>query len=163
MDDEEYFWEPVPGSWSVRRRSEAVSTKPQGRGVWAFDNAQEEQTPAPFTTIAWRLMHLTDSIGSYQAFLWGEGLMADDWLEVPGTAADGVALWEKHTTAIAEALEAEDDAALERPIRIPWWPREAPRWEVVANVVVEATHHGAEIGVLRDLYALYARRSSGIP
>jgi hypothetical protein len=27
-----------------------------------------------------------------------------------------------------------------------------PRWQVVANVVAEATHHGAEIGVIRDLY-----------
>jgi hypothetical protein len=30
MTDEEYFWEPVPGAWSVRRRAE----RPGPRATW---------------------------------------------------------------------------------------------------------------------------------
>ena len=44
LTDEEYFWEPVPGMWSVR----------SGR----IDFAYPEPIPAPVTTIAWRIGHL---------------------------------------------------------------------------------------------------------
>ena len=32
-------------------------------------------------------------------------------------------------------------------------PQEAPTWQVISNVATEVIHHGAEIGVLRDLYS----------
>lgn len=153
ITDDEYLWEPVPECWTVRRRDTSTSSKPQGGGAFVFDNSEEEQSPPPFTTIAWRLMHLVDVIGGYHAFLWGDGNLTDDWFEVPITAAEAVSLWDYHAGQFIDALTAEDDAALERPVRIPWWPEAAPRWRVVANVATEAIHHGAEIGVLRDLYA----------
>jgi uncharacterized damage-inducible protein DinB len=152
ITDDEYLWEPVPGCWTVRRRETAISPEPEGRGVWVFDNAPEEQSPPPFTTIAWRLMHLVDVIGGYHVFLWGDGELVDNWLEVSPTAAEGISAWEDHAGRFVSALATEDDAALEGPVRIPWWPEPTPRWRVVANVATEAIHHGAEIGVLRDLY-----------
>jgi uncharacterized damage-inducible protein DinB len=152
ISDEEYLWEPVPGCWTVRRRETATSPKPEGRGAWVFDNAEEEQSPPPFTTIAWRLMHLVDVIGGYHTYLWGDGNLTDNWLEVPSTAAGGVTTWEQYAGRFASVLAVDDDAALERSVQIPWWPQPAPRWRVVANVATEMIHHGAEIGVLRDLY-----------
>ncbi len=152
ITDDEYLWEPVDGCWSVRRREEAISSKPQGRGEWAFDKSDDEPSPPPLTTIAWRLMHLVDVLGSYHDHLWGAGEVEYNWLEVQPHAAAGVALWEQHTAAFATALRAEDDDALRREVRIPWWPEAAPRWRVVANVITESVHHGAEIGLLRDLY-----------
>src|SRR5689334_11044761 len=88
VTDDEYLWEPVPDCWNVRPREEIRSSRPMGRGPWLFDSAEADPSPAPFTTIAWRLMHLTDALGSYHAFLWGDGQMSDDWLEIPSTAAD---------------------------------------------------------------------------
>ncbi len=96
LDDDEYLWEPVGGCWNVRRRGQATSSRPYGGGPWVFDNADEEPSPAPVTTIGWRLMHLVDVIGGYHVFLWGDGHLTDDWFEVPGSAAAGVALWD-HT------------------------------------------------------------------
>lgn len=153
----EYLWEPVDGCWTVRPRETAMSSRPYGRGDWVFDNAPDEPSPPPLTTLAWRLMHLVDVIGGYHVFLWGDGQLSDDWFEVPSTAAAGVALWEHHAAAFTQELATEDAASLQRAVRIPWWPAPSPRWRVVANVITEATHHGAEIGVLRDLYL---RRSS---
>jgi uncharacterized damage-inducible protein DinB len=134
LTDDEYLWEPVAGCWSVRRREMATSARPMGGGAWVFDHSEEQVSPPPFTTIAWRLMHLTDVFGSYHDALWGKGDITDDWLEVSPTAAEGVALWERHAGGFASALAAEDDQTLVRPVRILWWPEPSPRWVVVANV-----------------------------
>ena len=45
LTDEEYFWEPVEGCWSLRRGAD---------GRWRLDHGPERE-PAPVTTIAWRL------------------------------------------------------------------------------------------------------------
>ena len=40
MTDEEYFWDPVPGSWSVRRRTEGPGPRATwlvGAGDWGRD------------------------------------------------------------------------------------------------------------------------------
>ncbi|HEX3605042.1 MAG TPA: DinB family protein [Candidatus Dormibacteraeota bacterium] len=153
LTDAEYLWEPVDGCWNVRPRASALGDRPEGGGEWRFDHSDDQPAPAPFTTIAWRLMHLTDCIGAYHLFLWTDQQEPpDNWLEVAPAADAGIALWDHHATAFLDALAGEDDASLARPVRIPWWPAEVPRWQVVANVVAEATHHGAEIGVIRDLY-----------
>jgi hypothetical protein len=50
--DDEYFWEPVAGCWSVRERD----------GDWhvdlGADGTRWTTDPPPLTTIAWRLWHL---------------------------------------------------------------------------------------------------------
>lgn len=152
ITDDEYLWEPVANCWTVRRREIATSPMPMGRGEWVFDNAEELLSPGPFTTIAWRLMHLVDVTGSYHIALWG-GEFSDDLVEVTPSAAEGIALFELHANAFTQALARADDETLQGPVRVPWWPETAPRWQVVANVATEMIHHGAEIGVLRDLYA----------
>ena len=37
LGDEEYLWEPVPGSWSIRRRGEAATPRAFGPGEWVLD------------------------------------------------------------------------------------------------------------------------------
>ena len=59
LTDDEYFWEPVPGCWSVRPRAEATTSDAAGGGDLVLDYAWPEPTPAPVTTIAWRLAHVT--------------------------------------------------------------------------------------------------------
>jgi hypothetical protein len=96
-------------------------------------------------------MHLVDVIGGYQRVLAGTAV-TDDWLEVAPTATAGVALWEEQASAFAQALAQEDDESLQRPVRVPWWPQDTPRWRVVSNVATAMIHHGAEIALVRDLY-----------
>src|SRR5437763_12642529 len=66
LTDEEYSWEPVPGCWSVRLRSEGpgpLATLLDGTGEWGRDAAPfPHPEPAPFTTIAWRLSHLSEML-----------------------------------------------------------------------------------------------------
>ncbi len=68
LTDEEYFWEPVAGCWSVRRRAEAKTTPVIGRGEWVFEKERGDPQPAPFTTLAWRLCHVVAFMGSPQLF-----------------------------------------------------------------------------------------------
>jgi len=152
MTDEEYLWEPAAHCWSVRRRKMATSPHPMGGGDWVFNYAMEDLSPPPFTTIAWRLMHLVDVVGGYRLVLQGAS-PTDTWMAPSPSAEAGIALWDQHATVFVQALQGEDDESLERSVRVPWWPEATPRWAVVTNVVTEAIHHGAEIGVLRDLYA----------
>ena len=49
LTDEEFFWEPVPGCWTVH---------PNEGGRWVVDYTLPEPDPPPFTTIAWRLVHV---------------------------------------------------------------------------------------------------------
>src|SRR6476469_9158411 len=59
LTDEEYRWEPAPGAWSIRPRGSGVSPAPIGSGRWERDDAPDDPEPAPLTTIAWRLAHIT--------------------------------------------------------------------------------------------------------
>ena len=58
LTDDEYFWEPAPGSWNVRPREQATSSHAAGGGDLVVDYAWPEPDPAPVTTIAWRLAHV---------------------------------------------------------------------------------------------------------
>jgi len=40
LGDEEFRWEPVPGCWSLRRRSEATTSRAYGPGEWVLDKAR---------------------------------------------------------------------------------------------------------------------------
>ncbi|MEJ7719884.1 MAG: hypothetical protein WKF58_05330 [Ilumatobacteraceae bacterium] len=63
LTDEQYLWEPVNGCWSIRQRSEAVTSHAIGEGTHVIDYVVPEPEPAPFTTIAWRMGHI--SIGVF--------------------------------------------------------------------------------------------------
>lgn len=47
LTDEEYFWEPVPGCWSVRRRSEAKTSHVVGQGAWVFEQERGIRSRPP--------------------------------------------------------------------------------------------------------------------
>src|SRR6476620_8264107 len=58
LTDDEFFWEPTPSSWSVRRRSECRTNSPFGDGDWLVDFQGPEPNPVPMTTIAWLFWHI---------------------------------------------------------------------------------------------------------
>ncbi|MEU8349258.1 MULTISPECIES: DinB family protein [unclassified Streptomyces] len=52
LGDEEYLWEPVPGSWSVRRRGEAVTPRAYGPGEWVLDKGAPDIPASEYAEIA---------------------------------------------------------------------------------------------------------------
>ncbi|PQM46482.1 hypothetical protein C1Y40_03343 [Mycobacterium talmoniae] len=54
LTDDEYRWEPVPGCWTLHDDG--------------IDHAFPAPQPPPFTTIAWRLVHLTIGILAFRNY-----------------------------------------------------------------------------------------------
>jgi hypothetical protein len=166
LTDDEFFWEPVPGSWTVhRRRPEDRTWAPgvkrfvNGKGEWVTDYSLPDIVPAPFTTIAWRLVHAGAINWMYHEHVFGPGRLDWDDYEIPHTGADAVAWWEAGYRRYRDALAATPEEDLERVGKAPWGDtRTVMEWSVV--MLDENVHHSAEVGVLRDLYRA---RNAGLP
>lgn len=52
LGDEEYLWEPAPGSWSIRRREEAVTPRAYGPGVWVLDKGAPRIPASEYAEVA---------------------------------------------------------------------------------------------------------------
>src|SRR5436190_21445171 len=59
LSDDEYLWEPTPGSWTIRPRTETNTPLAAGAEDLVIDWDYPPPTPPPLTTIAWRLGHVT--------------------------------------------------------------------------------------------------------
>ena len=144
LTDEEFFWEPVPGSWNVRPDVSA----PSG---WSYEYEFAPPPPAPITTIAWRLVHIAADNWVYWEHAFGQGLRNFPDLHVPSSAAAGVQNWQESRRAITDWLDSAEDEGLDevRPTHLGE-PRSAG--DVLSILIDEQIHHGAEIALLRDLY-----------
>ncbi|GAA4596381.1 DinB family protein [Planotetraspora phitsanulokensis] len=159
MTDDEYFWEPVPGCWSVRRRSSGPgpgATLLTGTGDWGRDAAPAPHPePPPFTTIAWRLSHLSELLAMRADHTNGSHAMTREEYPVAADAATAVAALDAGAEAWRSALLAADDRALDT-VGHSTYPYgsdpENPFIDIVWWVNQELLHHGAEIALLRDLY-----------
>jgi hypothetical protein len=154
LTDHEYLWEPVPGCWSLRRRGDAVTAMAAGGGEVVADFEHPAPEPAPFTTIAWRMGHVSIGVlGMRAANHFGEGgidYQSADW---PLSADGGLALLDEAYAAWLTGLRSLDDAALSRPCGPAEGPfSEYPFGTLVLHINREVVHHGAEIALLRDLY-----------
>ncbi|MFH8974357.1 DinB family protein [Streptomyces sp. NPDC017890] len=159
LTDEEYFWEPVPGCWSVRRRADGPgphATLLTGAGDWGRDAAPHPHpSPPPFTTLAWRLSHLSEMLFLRADHTAGTHALTRDDYRVSGSASEAVAAFEAGATAWRNALLRADDAALDTVGRCTYphgSDEEDPFIDIVWWVNQEVLHHGAEIALLRDLY-----------
>ncbi|MCO1337502.1 serine/arginine repetitive matrix protein 1 [Kocuria polaris] len=159
LTDHEYRWEPVPDCWNVRPRGEtgpsydgAVSA---GAGDYVIDFAFPEPTPPPVTTIAWRLGHLIVGVlGARNASHFGGPETDYPTHDYSGTA-DGAleqldAAYERWTTGV-RGLGEDGLARPCGPAEGPY--AESPLADLVLHINREVIHHGAEIALLRDLYA----------
>lgn len=145
LSDDEYFWEPVPGCWSVRQ-AEA--------GVWAADWAWPAPDPPPFTTIAWRLAHIAGPVLGFRASNhFGDGSLTITTMPWPATAAGALAFLDRSYAAWKSGVDSLDDEGLARPVGTAEGPyAEYPMATLILHINREVIHHGAEIALLRDLY-----------
>jgi DinB superfamily len=150
LTDAEFFWQPVPGSWTIRPLIPGEEHL-NGAGEWIYDYAIPDPEPPPFTTIAWRLVHLGSINDMFFEHVFGPGRRDYPDQRIPHEPASAIAWWEQGLLRFADKLAEVDDPALERAVTVPWGVTQSvERW--VQTIVHENTHHGAEIGVLRDLY-----------
>ncbi|MFQ5340140.1 MAG: DinB family protein [Anaerolineae bacterium] len=150
LTDEEFFWEPVPGCWTVHLAED---------GHWVADCAEPAPEPPPFTTIAWRLVHVAACKVMYHEYAFGPGRLTWDDLEIPHTATDAIARLEEGHRRLRAALEGLMDAGLEE-MRLTNWGELWPTWCIFWTMIYHDLHHGAEIGCLRDLYRATRRKRS---
>jgi DinB superfamily len=142
LTDDEYFWAPVPDCWSVH---------PDG----SIDFSYPPPDPEPVTTISWRLGHVIVGVLAVRAYNHFGGPQADyqtwNWATDANTALrqlDGAyGDW-------ITGVRGLDEQTLDRPIgpaEGQW--ADKPMIDLVLHISREVIHHGAEIALLRDLYA----------
>ena len=142
LTDEELLWEPCTGCWSVRPTGEA----------WVMDYVVPDPRPAPVTTIAWRLHHIAHGNWIYWEHSFGpaERTFAD--LSNFGSATEVIADLRASQEPVTKTLALLDDDALDRE-RPTHFGTRWPVQRIFMTLLNEQVHHGAEVGVLRDLYA----------
>ncbi|WP_137990871.1 DinB family protein [Streptomyces vilmorinianum] len=159
LSDEEYLWEPVPGCWSVRRHADGPgpgATLLTGAGDWGRDTTPPPHpAPPPFTTIAWRLSHLSELLTLRADHTVGSHSLTRDDYRSRGDAAGAIEAFDAGATAWREALLAADDAALDT-VGLSTYPHGSDPENLFLDIVwwvnQELLHHGAEIALLRDLH-----------
>jgi hypothetical protein len=142
LEDGEFFWEPVPGCWTIHQAED---------GRWWVDYETPDPEPPPFTTIGWRLVHVALCKVMYHEHAFGDGKLTWDDLSFPGTAAGAIAWLEEGHARLRAVLDTLSDAELDVP-RATNWGERWPTWRILWAMIDHDGHHGAEIGVLRDLY-----------
>jgi hypothetical protein len=147
LTDEEFFWEPVAGCWTVHLAKD---------GRWIIDYADPAPDPPPFTTIGWRLVHVATCKIMYHEYAFGPGKLTWDELEIPHTAAGAIAGLEAGQAQLQTALAGLADADLTE-MRPTNWGELWPTWRIFWTMAGHDLHHGAEIGCLRDLYRAMRR------
>lgn len=142
LTDDEYFWRPVPDCWTVHRDG-------------AIDFAYPPPEPAPFTTIAWRLAHVIVGVFAMRNHNHFGGPAADyaswDYATDAGTALRQL---DETYAAWISGVRSLSAADLDRPCGPAEGPyADYPLLTLVLHINREAIHHGAEVALVRDLYA----------
>ncbi len=144
LSDEEFFWELAPDCWTVHL-DEA--------GRWVEDYADPAPEPTPFTTIAWRIVHVSLCKLMYHEYAFGSAKLTWDELIVPHTAVNAIASLEENHAQLRTALAGLNDNDLLK-MRLTNWGEYWPTWRVFWAMAAHDLHHGGEIGCLRDLYRM---------
>ncbi|MCW2662052.1 MAG: serine/arginine repetitive matrix protein 1 [Mycobacterium sp.] len=141
LTDAEYFWQPAPDCWTVH---------PDG----SIDFVYPQPSPAPFTTIAWRMAHVIVGVFAMrnQHHFGGQPADYQSWDYATDSATALRQLDEAYTAWITgvRSLSAADLTRRCGPAEGPY--ADYPLSELVLHINREAIHHGAEIACLRDLY-----------
>jgi hypothetical protein len=159
MTTEEHLWEPVPDAWSVRPRKDGPgprATLLRGAGEWGRDAAEPEHpSPPPFTTIAWRLSHISEMLMLRADYTTGSHSLTSETYSTSGAADGAIASFVVASDAWRGTLLSCDDAALDT-VGLSTYPYGSDAGEAFIDIVwwvnQEVLHHGAEIALLRDLY-----------
>ena len=152
LTDEEYFWEPVPDVWTLRRDGDEMT----------IDWASPEPEPAPFTTIAWRLNHVIIGVlGARCASHFGGPPADHDTWPYAATAAEALDQLDAAYDRWVAGVRSLGEDGLARPCGPAEGPyADAPLAALVTHIHREVIHHGAEMCTIRDLHTHTHRKES---
>jgi hypothetical protein len=123
-------------------------------GRWRVERVVPDPEPGAVTSIAWRLWHIgSECLAGYTAHLSGWPLDVRDreWYPEVGPA---VAALDTAWSAFRGAVDGLGEDGLWRKLGPDWGPYADDTWgALVLHAFDEVVHHGAEVGLLRDLYA----------
>jgi hypothetical protein len=175
LTDDELLWEPMEGAWSVRPVSESRTATPFVTGAWEADfdaglamTAAPGRPTEPLTSIAWLFWHIGSQPGRAADldFFGGSHSAASGWTSpyiaahpIFTTAGEAVAAMQTGWRSLDAALRSATDEQLERPTAFWGYGGPGPMGtgaQIVASILNEVSHHGTQIGVVRDLYRLRA-------
>jgi len=152
LTDDEYFWQPVAGCWTISRRGESSAPISFGTGEFTMDYGEPPHDPEPVTTIAWRLAHLIVVFASANATHFGRAPANESTFCYPGTAQEALQQLDDEYEAWISGVRSLGATGLAQPQGYPPAFADAPLAKKILYVHVEVIHHGAEICLLRDLY-----------
>jgi hypothetical protein len=143
MTDHEYLWQPVTPCLTIRPGA-------RGRAPQRAHGA-----PEAFTTIAWRLCHIGDTLREERNSRWlgREPVLLDRDMHQPPSAGAAIRYVEDAFAAWTELVTSMTDDE--------WWLPMGPvagafalsyRASFVVHIMDELIHHAAEVALLRDLY-----------
>lgn len=149
LGDDEYFWEPVEGCWSLRRSRD---------GRWRLDGGGgggPAPDPLPITSIAWRIGHLAGmALGGFADRRFGQGSLTPDTIDFPSRAEDVRGFLDANYQAWRSGLAGLPEGDWGDELGPAWGPyAESNTLDLALHVLDELVHHGAEIALLRDLYS----------
>lgn len=163
LSDDEYFWEPVPGCWSVRPRVKVDPALAWGSGDYVLEHSWPDPVPPPVTTIAWRLGHLSMCFAERNGSHFGAPEVSHRTYDYAPTAGQALAQLDDAYMTWIKGVRGLDDEGLRRPCGPAEGPfAEFPLAELVLHINREALHHSAEITLLRDLYRAKGDDNSGL-
>jgi hypothetical protein len=145
LTETEAMWEPTSGCWTIHARED---------GSAVADWADPDPVPAPVTTIAWRLWHIAvDCLDSYSTRVFdrsGTGLEGTAWV---ADVATGLVLLDRAWQVFVAGLADVGPDGLFRLLGEGWGQfADSTILALALHAQREVVHHGAEIGLLRDLY-----------
>jgi DinB superfamily len=147
LTDEEYFWEPVPG----------CVTLVEAGGRWQPARGHPASDPPPFTTLGRRLGHLAvECILGRWDYTFGSRTLTIEDVDYGGSAAEGLALLSDAYTKWRTGLGTLSDGDLDTVglSSMPWGLDPGmPFADILWWNNRELIHHGAELAMLRDLWA----------
>ena len=150
LTDEEMHWEPAPDMWGVRLKTELRTPLEEvaADGPYWMDGIRPAPTPVPFTTVAWRIAHLTLGTWNWNGFL--EGVPVPPEPAMRADADGALELWCSVLDRFVDIVGSLSDEQLEEKTEA--WDGNATRAFVVSHVCLEIAYHSAEVGTLRHLY-----------
>src|SRR5579884_32483 len=153
LSDDAFFWEPVPNCWSVRRVEDSTIERNIGDVVdgWIQERQGGEPQPPPFTTIAWRLVRLAWLNTMWHDYAFGGATLAFAAVAVPHTAASAISMWDESFARFRTPIDGRTEEQVARAYDFPGGSRRTVGAQL-SIFLAENTHHGVEIGCLRDLY-----------
>lgn len=148
LTDAEFFYEPAEKCWGVWRTTAPPRDAVIGRGYWVMDTHGDDEPLVP--TIGWRILHLAEWTDIYREWTFGVRRPRAGDVEYPGSAHDAVAWLERAQRDFFKQVRTLNESQV-GDMRTTHYGTKRSVGDLIWDIAIEHEHHGAEIGLLRDL------------